>query len=344
MKKCYVIAEAGVNHNGSEETALQLVETAAKAGADAVKFQTFKADKLVAEGTATAEYQKHQTGIEDQYTLIKNLELSEDLHRKIINHCNKCKIEFMSTPFDIDSAQFLRELGMERLKIPSGELTNLPFIRDLAAFNKPMILSTGMANLEEVKEAVATVKEERKKRGFVEPLQEMLTILHCTSNYPARVEDVNLKAMQTMAAELGLPVGYSDHTDGIFVSVSAVALGAKVIEKHFTMDRSLPGPDQKASLEPEELELMIKQIRQIEASLGDGVKAPRASELPVRDLVRRSATLIKDKKAGEVIGDDDLVLLRPGTGIPPKNLTEIIGRQLKRALVAGTQLSYDDFC
>jgi N,N'-diacetyllegionaminate synthase len=340
--RCFVIAEAGVNHNGSEELAFQLVEAAAKAGADAVKFQTFKAENLVVKGTATAEYQKKQTGIDDQFAMIKSLELSEDLHRKLAAHCRKCDIEFMSTAFDIEAAHFLVDIGIERLKIPSGEVTNLPLIREFVLFNKPMILSTGMSSLDEVREAVATVKEERAKLGYLEPLAEVLTVLHCTSNYPAKVEDVNLRAMQTMALDLGLPVGYSDHTQGTLISVAAVAMGAQVIEKHFTMDRNLLGPDHKASLEPDELVSMVHQIRQIEASLGDGVKAPRSSELPVRDLVRRSVTLVKDKNSGEVIEEQDVVLLRPGTGIPPKYLQEIIGRQLISDLFVGTQLSRSD--
>lgn len=342
MKTCFVIAEAGVNHNGSEELALQLVETAARAGADAVKFQTFKAESLVVKGTATAEYQNQRTGSSDQYTMLKKLELTEDLHQKLIDHCRKFDIEFMSTPFDIEAAGFLLGLGMGRLKVPSGELTNLPFLRQLSAFNKPLILSTGMASMDEVREAVATVREAREKHGFSEPLEEMLTILHCTSNYPARIEDVNLKAMQSMSAELGLPVGYSDHTDGTLVSVAAVAMGAKIIEKHFTLDRSLPGPDHQASLEPGELDLMVQQIHQVEACLGDGVKAPRASELPVRELVRRSVTLATDKAAGESIQEEDLVLLRPGTGISPKQLQEVIGRHLKSSQVAGTVLTWQD--
>lgn len=342
MKTCFVIAEAGVNHNGSEELALQLVEAAAKAGADAVKFQTFKAEALVTKGAATAEYQKQQTGSGDQYSMLKQLEMSEALHQKLIDHCSKYDIEFMSTPFDIEAAVFLLKLGMKRIKIPSGELTNLPFIRELAAFNKPMILSTGMASLEEVKEAVDVVRQERGAQGFPEPLEQMLSILHCTSNYPARYEDVNLKAMQTMVAELNLPVGYSDHTDGIFVSVAATAMGAEVIEKHFTLDRGLPGPDHQASLEPDELELMVQQIRQIETCLGDGVKTPRANELPVRELVRRSVTLATDKLAGETIQIEDLVLLRPGTGIPPKQLHQVIGRNLKSSQAAGTVLTWQD--
>lgn len=342
MKKCFVIAEAGVNHNGSEKLALQLVEAAASAGADAIKFQTFKAETLVSKGTATAEYQKQQTGSNDQFEMLKKLELSADLHEKLIDQCKTLDIEFMSTPFDSEAAKFLVDHEMKRIKVPSGELTNLPFIRELAAFNHPMILSTGMANLEEVKEAVSAVREEREMQRFPEPLEEMLVILHCTSNYPARLEDVNLKAMQTMASELELPVGYSDHTDGTIVSVAAVAMGACVIEKHFTLDKKLPGPDHQASLEPDELEMMIQQIRQIEACMGNGEKAPRDSELPVRDLVRRSVTLATDKEGGEVIEAADLVLLRPGNGIPPKQLTEVIGKRVKSFLKAGSVLQWQD--
>lgn len=339
---CFIIAEAGVNHNGSEDLALQLVEAAAKAGADAVKFQTFKAESLVAKGTVTAEYQKQQTGSNDQFGMLKKLEMSEDLHQKLIAHCEKNDIEFMSTPFDIEAAKFLQQHGMKRLKIPSGELTNLPFIRELAALNQLMILSTGMANLKEVKEAVTAIREVREQKKFVEPLEEVLTVLHCTSNYPTHNEDVNLKAMQTMASGLGLPVGYSDHTEGTLVAVAAVAMGATIIEKHFTLDRSLSGPDHQASLEPEELELLVQQIRQVEACFGNGEKVARASELPVRDLVRRSVTLSIDKQAGEAIQAADLVLLRPGTGIPPKQLQQVIGKRLNSSLKSGTALSWQD--
>lgn len=339
----FFIAEAGVNHNGSEELALELVEVAAKAGADAIKFQTFKAESLVTKGTATAEYQKQQTGSNDQFTMLKQLELSEGLHLKLIEHCRLNGIEFMSTPFDMEAARFLINLGMERIKVPSGELTNLPFIRELAGFNKPIILSTGMANLDEVREAVEVVVQERNQGGFAEPIEQMLTVLHCTSNYPAKFEDVNLKSMQTMANEFKLPVGYSDHTGGIHVSVAAVAMGASVLEKHFTLDRNLPGPDHQASLEPCELNQMIHQIREIEACLGDGVKVPRPSELPVRELVHRSVTLAVDKAAGDVIEAEDLVLLRPGSGIPPKSLQDVIGKCLKVSRGAGSVLLWTDF-
>lgn len=339
---CFIIAEAGVNHNGSDDLALQLVEAAAKAGADAVKFQTFKAETLVAKGTATAEYQKEQTGSSDQFSMLKKLEMSESLHVKLIEHCKLNDIEFMSTPFDIDAAKFLIGLGMERLKVPSGELTNLPFIRELAAFNKPMIISTGMASLDEVEEAVSVIREERESRGFSEPLNKMLVVLHCTSNYPAKLEDVNLRAMQTMADELNLPVGYSDHTQGIVISVAATAMGASLIEKHFTLDRNLPGPDHKASLEPGELELMVQQIRQVATSLGDGIKKPRESELPVRELVRRSVTLVTDKAAGDIVQANDLVLLRPGSGIPPKQLQQVVGKRMKTDKKSGAVLNWQD--
>lgn len=338
----FIIAEAGVNHNGSEELALRIIELAAQAGADAVKFQTFKASKLVSKGTATAEYQKKQTGSCDQYTMLKKLELTEDLHKKIIQHCKDNDIEFMSTPFDVDSAHFLVGLGMERLKIPSGELTNTPFLRKLAAFDKPMILSTGMATLEEVKEAVAAIREVREELEFSAPLEIMLTVLHCTSNYPASLEDINLRAIHTMDSELPVPIGYSDHTDGILVPVAAVAMGATVIEKHFTLDKTLPGPDHQASLEPDELKVMVQHIRQIEISLGHGVKEPSAKELPVRDLVRRSVVVMTNKVKGDTLALDDVELLRPGTGIPPKHLQSIVGNRLKVDKKVGSVLTWQD--
>jgi N,N'-diacetyllegionaminate synthase len=340
--KCYVIAEAGVNHNGSDDLALQLVDIAANAGADAVKFQTFKAASLVTKGAATADYQKQQTDSDDQYSMLKQLEMSDALHHKLIDRCQQNNIEFMSTPFDIEAAKFLLHLGMRRLKVPSGELTNLPLIRELTALNMPMILSTGMASMNEVIEAVDVIVEVRDQKEFDEPLIEMLTILHCTSNYPAKIEDVNLRAMQTMCDILKLPVGYSDHTDGIFIAVAAVAMGATVIEKHFTLDKNLPGPDQKASLEPDELALMVEQIRQVETSLGDGVKEPRLNEFPVRELVRRSVTLLTDKPAGSLLQKEDLGLLRPGTGIPPKKILEVVGKCLKCAQKSGAALTWDD--
>lgn len=338
----FVIAEAGVNHNGSDELALQLVDMAAASGTDAVKFQTFKADKLVRQGTQKAEYQKQQTGNGDQHTMLRQLEMSEELHHKLLKRCQEKNIEFMSTPFDEESADFLLDLGMRRIKIPSGEITNHPLLAYLASKNVPMIMSTGMASLDEVQEAVEVIRATREQAGFVAPLSTMLTLLHCTSNYPTAPGDVNLRAMQTMAAETGLPVGYSDHTAGFAIPTAAVSLGAQVIEKHFTLDRNLPGPDHKASLEPSELAAMVAQIRDVEAALGSPIKQPTPGELPVRDLVRRSVTLTRSIEAGSPIHRDDLALLRPGTGIPPKDLMKVIGKITVRNLLAGETLQWID--
>ena len=342
LTKTFFIAEAGVNHNGSESMAMELVDVAAEAGADAIKFQTFSADKLVNRGTATAAYQKEQTGSDDQYELLRALELSEQMHRELKNRCDSRGIEFMSTPFDEEAALFLRDLGMRRYKIPSGEVSNLPFLRTLAATGLPLVLSTGMATLDEVRLAVDTLQEARNNAGHHAPLEQVLTVLHCTSNYPTRDEDVNLLAMRTMQQCLAVPVGYSDHTQGDRVALAAVAMGATMIEKHFTLDRSLPGPDHQASLEPAELAEMIGKIRQLEVCLGDGVKAPRESELPVRDLVRRSVTLRVDKARGSRLERDDLVLKRPGTGLPPSSIEDIVGRRLARDLNSGSLLDWAD--
>ncbi len=327
-KSCFIIAEAGVNHNGSLANALRLVEIAAQAGADAVKFQTFKAEKLVAVGAEKAEYQKQQLGEDgDQFSMLKALELSDEDHEKIAAHCLHCGIQFMSTPFDIEAADFLLALGMKTLKIPSGELTNYPFIAELAHRNVPMILSTGMGALAEIEEAVAVIRQSRAQAGLGDLPPGFLTILHCTSNYPAKAEDVNLLAMRTIADSVQLPIGYSDHTLGITIAIAAVAMGAMVIEKHFTVDKTQSGPDHAASLEPHELKAMVGAIRQVEAAKGDGIKAPRLSELPVRSLVRRSLTLVKDVKAGDCVSRDDVQLLRPGTGIEPKFLASVIGQK-----------------
>ncbi|MDQ7059373.1 MAG: N-acetylneuraminate synthase, partial [Ghiorsea sp.] len=285
---CYIIAEAGVNHNGSEEMAFQLVDAAAEAGADAVKFQTFKAESLVQKGAAKAEYQKEHTEAGDQFEMLKALELSDAVHMRLAERCKQKGIGFLSTGFDENSIEMLLNLGMERLKIPSGELTNKPYIDFIAGKDCPIILSTGMATLDEVADAVAWVKVVRGEKGLLSPLEGVLTILHCTSNYPTPLASVNLKAMQTMKREFGMPIGYSDHTAGILISPMAVAMGATVIEKHFTLDKNLPGPDHQASLEPSELQQMIEDIRVVELSLGDGVKIPTVEELEVRKVVRRS--------------------------------------------------------
>ena len=338
--KTFVIAEAGVNHNGDDEMAVRLVEVAAASGADAVKFQTFKAEKLVRPGAEKAEYQKRETGAGDQFAMLKQLEMSEGMHRRALQRCGELGIEFMSTPFDSDAAEFLLGLGMRRIKVPSGEITNTPFLSVLAAHNVPLILSTGMATLEEIDQAVASIRAARARAGFSEPLERMLTILHCTSNYPAACGDVNLLAMCTIAERTGLPVGYSDHTLGVAVSTAAVALGATVIEKHFTLDRTLPGPDHKASLEPDELATLVRQIRDVEVALGSRVKQPTASELPVRALVRRSVTTRRAIRAGETIPADALTLLRPGTGIPPADLEKVVGRIAARDIPADTTLEW----
>lgn len=342
MKKAFIIAEAGVNHNGDEGLALQLVDLAAASGADAVKFQTFKAEKLVTLDAKKADYQSRQTGSGNQFSMLKALELSESAYLNICARCQMHGIEFMSTPFDQEAADFLVGLGMMRLKVPSGELTNHPLLKYLAQKDLPIILSSGMATLDEISEAVEVIRQVRKQSGFPLPLDQILTILHCTSNYPASYSDVNLNAMQTIATETGLPVGYSDHTNGLAVSTAAVALGATVIEKHFTLDQNLPGPDHKASLSPEELSALVKQIRAVEEAMGSFEKKPSISELPIRDLVRRSVTSARHLKAGESISVDDLTLLRPGTGIPPAEFDEVIHRKPLRDIPAGSTLNWSD--
>jgi N,N'-diacetyllegionaminate synthase len=337
-----IIAEAGVNHNGSVSMAVELVELASSCGADAVKFQSFRADKLAAPGTEKAEYQKRQTGAGDQFEMLKSLEMSDAMHRHSLRRCQELGIEFMSTPFDEESLEYLVGLGMAKIKVPSGEITNLPFLREVARKDLPVILSTGMAGLEEVRVAVETISSERRRSGFTGDLRKMLTLLHCTSNYPARSADVNLRAMTTLSREFGVPVGYSDHTLGTEISVAAVALGASVIEKHITLDKALPGPDHKASLSPAELAELVRQIRSVESALGTGVKEPVPAEIPVRELVRRSVTLARDMARGETLQAADLVLLRPGTGIPPADLDKVPGRRLARDMACHSTLNWTD--
>lgn len=340
--KTFIIAEAGVNHNGEEALALRLIEQAAECRADAVKFQSFKADKLVRKGAEKAEYQKRTTGDGDQYSMLKRLEISESMHRALVSRCEALGIEFMSTPFDEASADFLVELGMKRIKIPSGELTNHPFIAHLAAKNLPIILSTGMSTLDEIREAIQVIADARRESGFTAPIESVLTVLHCTSNYPTALENVNLRAIPTLIEALQLPVGYSDHTEGILISVAAVAAGAVVIEKHFTFDRGLPGPDHAASLEPAELAELVTRVREVERAMGSPVKQPTQSELAVRALVRRSVTLVRSVASGQSIAREDLALLRPGNGIPPGSLESVIGRRVARSLEEGETLQWGD--
>jgi N,N'-diacetyllegionaminate synthase len=341
-KPTFVIAEAGVNHNGSEDLAVQLVDAAAAAGADAVKFQTFTAAKLVRKGAAKAAYQEAATGSGDQLEMLRELELSPATHARLAAHCRQRKILFMSTPFDTDAADMLLSLGMQRIKVPSGELTNHEFLRYLAGKNVPMILSTGMATLAEVQEAAAVVGSARAAAGLTAPLEHCLTLLHCTSNYPAAFRDVHLRAMRTIADSTGLPVGYSDHTPGIAVSLAAVAMGATIIEKHVTVDKALPGPDHRASLDPIEFRELVAGIHAIDEALGSPEKQPADSELAVRALVRRSWTAAVEIHRGESLRRDHLALLRPGDGIQPRDIEKALGRIAARDIPAGTTLHWAD--
>lgn len=335
----FIIAEAGVNHNGIDDLAYALVDAAVAAGADAIKFQTFSAAKVVQKSAAKAAYQKDATGEGSQFEMLSKLEMSYDLHRGLIAYCAVKGIEFMSTPFDEDSATFLKAEGMRRIKIPSGEITNLVFLRHLAALGLPMIVSTGMATMEEIHEAIETLRQHWAGHGSADAA---LCILHCTSNYPTAPENVNLRAMVTIGAATGLPVGYSDHTVGIAVGPAAVAMGAAVLEKHFTLDRSMEGPDHKASLEPGELTEMIAQVRVVEAALGSAEKGPTESELEMRVLARRSIAAARDLELGTVVTAGDLVLLRPATGIAPREYDAVIGRRMARRVACGDTLTWDD--
>jgi N,N'-diacetyllegionaminate synthase len=341
---CFIIAEAGVNHNGSLELALGLVDAAAAAGADAVKFQSFQAEKLVTPYADTAEYQKQATGKTSQFEMLKSLELPVEFHHRLVERCQARGIEFMSTAFDVETLDFLCTLGIQRLKIPSGEITHHALLAHAASKNLPIILSTGMATLEEVAEAVETIANTRKELGFCEPLDECLILLHCTSNYPAALSDVHLRAIETLSHRFNLPVGYSDHTPEVWVPLLAIAMGGSVIEKHFTLDRNLPGPDHLASLEPQALAQMVQLIRQAEVALGEAKKTPCKNEISIRNLVRRSVTLKYDRPAGALLAQEDLILLRPGDGIEPKYLPEVIGKRLKQTLAAGTTLQWEQIC
>ena len=316
-----IIAEAGVNHNGNFELAKQLVEAAAKAGSDYVKFQTFKASKIVSKDAKKADYQNKNinNGDDSQYVMLKQLEMPEDWHSKLIAHADKNNIKFLSTGFDEDSIDFLDRLGSPFFKIPSGEITNKPYLQHIASKGKPVILSTGMANMEEIKAALEVLI----KNGV--PKNE-ITVLHCNTEYPTPMEDVNLKAMISIQKSLGVKVGYSDHTQGIEVPIAAVALGASVIEKHFTLDRNLPGPDHKASLEPEELKTMVKAIRNIEKAVGgSGIKEVSPSEMKNISVARKSIVANCSIKRGELFTVQNLSVKRPGNGISPMIWDEIVG-------------------
>lgn len=319
--KTLIIAEAGVNHNGDIGLAKKLIAAAAAAGADLVKFQTFSAKNLVSASAPKAEYQKQTTDIsESQLDMIRKLELSREDHAVLIEYCRAHGIGFFSTAFDFQSFDLLMELGcLEQVKVPSGELTNLPLLRYMSRFGKPMLLSTGMANLGEVEAAIEAAEAAGTPR-------HMITVLHCTTEYPTPMEDVNLRAMVAMKHAFGVNTGYSDHTPGIEIPIAAVALGATVIEKHFTLDRNLPGPDHKASLEPQELKAMIDGIRNVERALGNGVKRPSTSELKNKPIARKSIVAIRPIRAGDLFSAENIGAKRPGTGMSPMRWDEVIGR------------------
>ena len=319
--KIFIIAEAGVNHNGDIKLAKKLINVAKDAGADAVKFQTFKVEDVVTQNAEKAEYQKETTGAEEsQFEMIKKLELTESDFKELADYAKKAGILFLSSPFDKESVDLLDELDVPAFKVASGEITNLPLLRYIAKKGKPIILSTGMSTLGEIEEALDVIRSEEV---------EDIILLHCVSNYPARVEDVNLRAMGTLKQAFKLPVGFSDHTLGITAPIAAVALGACVIEKHFTLDRNLPGPDHKASLEPDELKEMVKAIREVEKALGNGIKKPTKEEEKIKKVARRSIVAKVDISKGAIITEEMLDVKRPGTGIEPKYLKFIIGRKAK---------------
>ena len=325
MNKTFIIAEAGVNHNGSLEMAFQLIDVAVAAGADAVKFQTFKAEKVIAVNAPKASYQKETTGSdESQLEMVKKLELDETTHVQLYQYCQNKGIQFLSTPFDLESIDLLNRLGLEIFKIPSGEITNLPYLRKLGALKKQLILSTGMADLGEIEDALDVLTESGTSLGNI-------TVLHCNTEYPSLFEDVNLRAMLTIRnAFPGIAIGYSDHTSGIEVPIAAVAMGATVIEKHFTLDRNLPGPDHRASLEPPELSAMISDIRNIEKALGTGSKKPSPSELKNKTVARKSIVAALPIEKGETFTEMNITVKRPGTGIAPMRWDEIIGRKASK--------------
>lgn len=329
-----VIAEAGVNHNGDLGMAKRLVDAAAEAGADLVKFQTFKADKIASEGAKKASYQARNEGgieIDSQVDMLRRLELSDDDHLALIDYCARLRIGFFSTGFDLDSLDFLNGLGFDRFKVPSGEITNLPYLRRLAGFGRDLIMSTGMASMGEIEAAIEAVEAAGLSRTRI-------TVLHCTTEYPAPFEEVNLRAMNTIGQALGVRVGYSDHTLGIEVSLAAVALGATVIEKHFTIDRTQPGPDHWASLEPDELTALVQGIRRIEKALGRPVKRRTASESGNLAAARKSIVASRPIAAGELFSEENLTVKRPGTGITPMRWDEVMGHPAPRAFAPDEEI------
>lgn len=319
--KTFVIAEAGVNHNGSLERAKNMVKVAAKAGVDAIKFQTFRAETLVTKDAIKADYQIKASGqSETQFDMLKKLELSFESYLELLESCRLNQIEFLSTAFDLTTIDLLVTMGLKKWKIPSGEITNLPFLRKIASLGQEIIMSTGISDLGEIQDALMVFMT-----SGISP--DKITVLHCNTEYPTPMQDVNLKAMQTIKSAFpGVHVGYSDHTEGIEVPIAAVAMGATIIEKHFTLDKNLPGPDHKASLEPDELTAMVRAIRNIEKALGDGIKKPSPSELKNRYVARKSIVAAKDIRKGETFTEENLTVKRPGTGISPMRWDEVLGQ------------------
>ena len=322
MKHVFIIAEAGVNHNGSLDNAKRMVECAAEAGADAIKFQTFKAETLVCKNAQKAEYQKEATGNEEcQFEMLKKLELTEEEYEELKQYCGEKHIMFLSTPFDLDSLQYLNEIGIEIIKIPSGEITNYPYLREIGKLGKPIIMSTGMSTMAEVEEAVEVLQMNGAKD---------ITLLHCNTQYPTPYGDVNLRAMLALKDKFHTEVGYSDHTLGIEVPIAATAMGATVIEKHFTLNRGMEGPDHKASLEPDELKCMIQSIRNVEQAMGTGIKEPTNSEYKNILVVRKSIVARKQIQAGEIFTEENITTKRPGDGMSPMRWNEVIGKTASR--------------
>jgi N,N'-diacetyllegionaminate synthase len=338
MKNTIIIAEAGVNHNGDLEIAKKLIDVSSDAGVDYVKFQTFKAEKIVSPTAKKADYQLKNTGNSDdsQFQMLKKLELSHENHLKLMEHAEKRNIKFFSTAFDVEGVQYLNTLGLEMFKVPSGEITNYPYLKAIALTQKPIILSTGMSNLTEIENALVVLY----KYGVT---KDKISILHCNTEYPTPMEDVNLKAMLHIGNVFGVNVGYSDHTLGIEVPIAAVALGASIIEKHFTLDRSMPGPDHKASLEPIELKNMVLAIRNIEKAIqGSGIKIASQSEKKNIHIARKSIHTSKYLPIGTILTEEDIVPLRPGDGISAMHWNELLGKMTIKNIEAFTKLSWED--
>lgn len=362
FQKVYIIAEAGVNHNGSLDLAKKMVDVAVKAGADAIKFQSFVAEGLVRKNAPKAEYQVSTTDDnETQFKMLKKMELNVANHYELLEYCQRNKIQFLSTPFDIGSVDLLTRLNLPIIKVGSGEITNAPLLLKIAQTGKPIILSTGMSTIGEIEMALSVLAYgyidragipnsiEQFKAAFCsiegqDVLREKVVLLHCTTEYPAQFKDVNLQAMTTLKETFRLSVGFSDHTPGIAISIAAVALGANVIEKHFTLDRSLPGPDHQASLEPEELRILVRSIREVEAAIGTGVKMPMPTELANLKVARKSLVAARNIKTGEVLTKENLGIKRPDDGIPPIYYWRLLGKVAQRDYQEDESIIWSDFC